>query len=121
MAELLIHWLDAYADYVCDVQRAHVLGGPAYLVLVFLGHGSNVIPCDSASQKTVERTQVQRTERIVDVTVVIPHEAQTVMSVQKTVDVQQTQFLDRVVDLQILRDTVFWTFPGQFRVNGRFG
>ena len=61
---------------------------------------------DSALQKTVERTQVQRTERIVDVTVVTPHEALTIMSVQKTVEVQQTQFLDRVVDLRILRDPV---------------
>ena len=39
--ELLMHLLDADADYVCDVQRArHVRGGPAYLVLVFLGHGT---------------------------------------------------------------------------------
>ena len=73
---------------------------------------------DSALQKTVERTQVQRTERIVDVTVVTPHEALTIMSVQKTVEVQQTQFLDRVVDLRILRDPVSGLSKDKFGLIG---
>ena len=58
--------------------------------------------CDSAVQKTVELSQVQHTGRIVDVTVVTPHQVPTTQSVQKMVQVPQSQYLDRgVVDVLV--------------------
>ena len=48
-------------------------------------------------QKTVHLPQVQYIERIVDVTVVIPHEVPAIQTVEKTVEVPQSQHLDRVV------------------------
>ena len=57
--------------------------------------------CDSGVQKTVELPQVQRTERILDVTVVIPHQVPTIWTVKQMVDVPQCQYLDPVVDVPV--------------------
>ena len=64
-------WLVADADYVCDVQWAHVRGGPAYIVLVFLGHGSvtnvitflSTIRCHMIGKNIRTRIDSERVER----------------------------------------------------------
>ena len=71
----MISWqnygLVADADYVCDVQWAHVRGGPAYIVLVFLGHGSvtnvftfrSTIRCRMIGKNKRTRIDSERVER----------------------------------------------------------
>ena len=51
--------------------------------------------------ETPEFPQGQHTERIVDVTVVMPQEVPTIQSAQKMVGDPQNQYLDRVVDVPV--------------------
>ena len=61
----------------------------------------HVLVIQRAVQKTVELRKVQHSERIVDVTVMIPHQVPTIQSVQKMLEVRQSQYLDRVVDVPV--------------------
>ena len=52
-------------------------------------------------QKTLELPQVEHIERIVDVTVVIPHEVPSIKNYRRWCVGTQSQYLDRVVDVPV--------------------
>ena len=52
--------------------------------------------------KTVEESQVQYTDRIVDVLVTVQRRVPTIQTTQRTVEVPQVQFLDRTVGVPVM-------------------